>query len=267
MAKKSVDQLETHGTSWRLGGWVVRWYPPEHILSLEYVSVVIHQSSSHVGDMVESWQYSTSDVYRFFDFNSRQKKKRHDFERHLLLQHPKPFLLDLFFGASKQNRCIDAMMSSSRHDQMPFICWKCRLYGNSTWAILYSPLVLWLQFQYCPKKTTKRWLQTFGASNRNPDVLFGTFSAQIRGQSLPTYNWCRISFHQLYSSVEGWSRISYAGMMFEVIFCGTEKQTRTAACTCRCRLLPGIFFEQNHVRGFWIWNIMGALVIACKLIA
>lgn len=87
-----------------------------------------------------------------------------------------------------QNRCIDAMMSSSRLDQMPFICWKCHLFGNSTWAILYSPLVLWLLF--------------FESSNRKVWMYFLVLF-QCRSGDKTTCNWCRISFHQLYFSVGG----------------------------------------------------------------
>lgn len=112
-----------------------------------------------------------------------------------------------------QNRCIDAMMSSSRHDQMPFICWKCHLFGNSTWAILYSPLVLWLLFF--------RVQQPEGA-----DQYF--FSAD-QGTKLPV-----------------------TGAGFPSINCTFQLERWSS--TYRWRLLPGFFFEQNHVRGLWIYE-------------
>lgn len=103
------------------------------------------------------------------DFNSHQKQKRHEFERHFLLQHLKPFLLDLlFFGASKQvHRRYDVFIKA-RPDAVYL------LEVPPLWQFNLSNLV----FPAGALAAFFRVQQPEGL-----DVLFGTFSVQIRGQN------------------------------------------------------------------------------------
>lgn len=161
------------------------------------------------------------------DFNSHQKQKRHEFGRHLLLQHPKPFLLDLlFFGASKQvHRRYDVFIKA-RPDAVYL------LEVPPLWQFNLSNLVF-------PAGALAAFFSS-PATGRCRSVLF-----QCRSGDKTTCNWCRISFHQLYFSVG--EVIKYLPLTF----------------------VAGILFRTKpceRTMNLWIWNLIGALVIARKLI-
>ena len=158
------------------------------------------------------------------DFHSHQKQKRHEFERHLLLQHPKPFLLDLlFFGASKQvHRRYDVFIKAR---------------PDAVYLLKVPPL----------------W--QFKLSN----LVFpaGALAAFFRVQQPEGAD-------QYFFSADQGTKLPVTGAGFPSINCTFQLERWSS--TYRWRLLPGFFFEQNHVRGLWIWNIIGALVIARRLI-
>lgn len=156
-----------------------------------------------------------------------------------------------FFGARAPSkvRCIDAMMLLSRHGQMPFICPKYHLFGNSILAILYSPLVLWLQFWLCVWHwRTQKGFKDLVTVRKAPERMY--FLLKNAGKGMNYLTGAGFGPSTVFFSFS-WRVIKEIVCRNDVRgnFGGQKEQMRSAACTCLWLFVAGILHQTEPCEG------------------